>query len=109
MKKEPYHILIRDYDYNLPHDRIAEFPLRERDQSKLLVFNNGEITDDHFFNLPSHLPENSTLILNNTRVIEARVLFKKPTGGVIEIFCLSHFNKPLNNHLHQLEDLNGSV
>jgi S-adenosylmethionine:tRNA ribosyltransferase-isomerase len=99
MKKEPYHILIRDYDYNLPHDRIAEFPLQERDQSKLLVYNNGEITDDHFFNLPAHLPENSTLILNNTRVIEARVLFKKPTGGVIEIFCLEPFQQTIEQSL----------
>lgn len=99
MENEAYNILIKDYDYNLPHERIAEFPLLERDQSKLLIYKNGEIADDHFFNLPEHLPPGSTLILNNTRVIEARVLFKKSTGGVIEIFCLEPFQQTIEQSL----------
>jgi S-adenosylmethionine:tRNA ribosyltransferase-isomerase len=81
-------ILIRDYDYSLPHERIAEFPLELRDSSKLLVYEHGVIKDSTFYHLPQNVPAGSTLILNNTRVIEARVLFKKATGGVIEIFCL---------------------
>lgn len=99
MKNDAYNILIKDYDYDLPHDRIAEFPLRERDKSKLLIYKTGEITEDYFFNLPEHIPENSTLILNNTRVIEARVLFKKPTGGLIEIFCLEPFQQTIEQSL----------
>lgn len=99
MKKEAYNILIRDYEYNLPHNRIAEFPLKQRDESKLLIYNNGKITEDSFFNLPEHLPRHSTLVLNNTRVIEARVLFKKATGGVIEIFCLEPFQQNIEQSL----------
>lgn len=103
MKIEAQNILIKDYDYNLPHERIAEFPLKERDQSKLLVYRNSKITDDHFFNLHEHLPENSTLILNNTRVIEARILFKKSTGGIIEIFCLEPFRQTIEQSLSSHE------
>lgn len=99
MKNEAYNILIKDYDYNLPHERIAEFPLQERDQSKLLVYKNGQITDEHFSNLQTLLPESATLILNNTRVIEARILFKKLTGGVIEIFCLEPFGQTIEQSL----------
>ncbi len=84
-------IYIKEYNYLLPQERIADFPLAERDQSKLLVYKSGNITDDTFVNLPQHLPDNSPIILNNTRVIEARIFFKKPTGGVIEIFCLEPF------------------
>lgn len=103
MKNEAYNILIKDYDYNLPHKRIAEFPLQQRDQSKLLVYLNGEIADDHFFNLHKHIPAESTLILNNTRVIEARILFQKPTGGVIEIFCLEPFGQTVEEALSSNE------
>jgi len=99
MKTERFDIFIKDYDYNLPQEKIAEFPLRERDESKLLIYSSGEITDDYFFRLGQHLPENSILILNNTRVIEARILFKKPTGGVIEIFCLEPFQETLEQSL----------
>jgi S-adenosylmethionine:tRNA ribosyltransferase-isomerase len=88
MKIEAEKIFIRDYNYPLPRKRIAEFPLDERDVSRLLVYREGEIQDDKFLNVNEHLPTGSTLILNNTRVIEARVLFKKATNGVIEIFCL---------------------
>src|SRR5579875_1351914 len=99
MKTEPKNIFIKDYDYKLSHERIAEFPLKERDQSKLLVYQNGNIKDNYFFNLPEHIPANSTIILNNTRVIEARILFKKPTGGMIEIFCLEPFHESIEQSL----------
>lgn len=103
MKSEAQNLYIKDYDYHLPHDRIAEFPLEQRDQSKLLVYRNGEMTDDRFSNLPKHLPENSTLILNNTRVIEARILFRKHTGGVIEIFCLEPHQQTIEQSLAKTE------
>src|SRR5438105_1250510 len=85
---DPDKLYIKEFDYSLPHHRIAEFPLKERDQSKLLVYKNGKITDDYFSQIVQYVPENSTLILNNSRVIEARIFFKKQTGGVIEVFCL---------------------
>lgn len=92
-------IFIKDYNYVLPHIRIAEFPLGERDQSRLLVYKRSEIKNDYFFNLTEHLPDESTLILNNTRVIEARILFQKSTGGIIEIFCLEPFQKSVEHSL----------
>lgn len=92
-------IFIKDYDYDLPHSRIAEFPLPQRDGSQLLVYINGEIRDDRFFNLDNHLPQGCTVILNNTRVIEARVMFTKPTGGIIEIFCLEPFHQSIEESL----------
>jgi S-adenosylmethionine:tRNA ribosyltransferase-isomerase len=85
-------LLLRDFDYNLPQAFIADFPLVERHSSKLLIYQKGSIKDDLFFHLSSYLPQCSTLILNNTRVIEARIFFKKATGGIIEIFCLEPFN-----------------
>lgn len=81
-------ISISDYAYELPDARIAKYPLAERDQSKLLVWKNGNIQDTHFTNLPEHLPANSLLIFNNTKVIRARLHFQKETGARIEIFCL---------------------
>lgn len=81
-------ISIKDYAYELPDARIAKYPLAERDQSKLLVWKNGNIQDTQFRNLPEHLPANSLLIFNNTKVIRARLHFQKETGAKIEIFCL---------------------
>ncbi|MCE7862442.1 MAG: S-adenosylmethionine:tRNA ribosyltransferase-isomerase [Bacteroidetes bacterium CHB5] len=81
-------ISIQDYTYVLPDDRIARFPLPQRDQSKLLVYRNGKIEHDQFQNLVTHLPPHSTLFFNNTRVIPARLRFKKDTGATIEIFLL---------------------
>ncbi len=92
-------IFIKDFDYHLPHSRIAEFPLPDRDKSRLLIYKNGVIDGDHFFNLDNHLPQGCTLILNNTRVIEARVLFTKSTGGIIEIFCLEPFHQSIEKSL----------
>jgi S-adenosylmethionine:tRNA ribosyltransferase-isomerase len=83
MKILPQNILIRDYTYELPHDRIAEFPLNLRDQSRLLVYQKGNIIDERFYHLANYLDPDTNLILNNTRVIEARLLFQKETGGVI--------------------------
>jgi len=81
-------ILISDFAYELPDDKIAKYPLAERDQSKLLVWKNGQIQDAQFRNLPEYLPSNSLLIFNNTKVIRARLHFQKETGAKIEIFCL---------------------
>jgi S-adenosylmethionine:tRNA ribosyltransferase-isomerase len=84
----PKNISIKDYSYSLPEKKIARYPLAERDASKLLIYKEGKITEDIYRNIDTHLPENSLLIFNNTKVVEARLLFQKPTGGVIEIFCL---------------------
>ncbi len=81
-------IRIEDYDYPLPEERIAKFPLTERDQSQLLIYKNGDITTRRFNKLPEQLPSDSLLIFNNTRVIQARMHFRKSTGALIEIFCL---------------------
>jgi len=81
-------ILIDAYDYPLPDERIAKYPLKERDKSKLLVYQNGEISEDVFINAVNHLPENALLVYNNTKVIHARLLFQKATGAQIEVFCL---------------------
>jgi S-adenosylmethionine:tRNA ribosyltransferase-isomerase len=85
---DPRYISINDYFYSLPEDKIAKYPLPERDASKLLIYKEGNITKDIYRNIATHIPENSLLIFNNTKVVEARLLFQKPTGGVIEIFCL---------------------
>ncbi len=79
---------IADYDYPLPDERIAKHPLAEREQCKLLYYNNGDIEERKFWEVPALLPERSTLIYNNTRVINARLRFRKETGSTIEIFCL---------------------
>jgi S-adenosylmethionine:tRNA ribosyltransferase-isomerase len=84
----PKNIAISDYTYDLPVDRIAFHPLPERDASRLLVYKKGIISTDSFSNILTHLAENSLLIFNNSKVVEARIRFQKPTGGVVEIFCL---------------------
>ncbi len=84
----PKDISISDFTYHLPEERIAVFPLPERDASKLLVYKNGKIEEDVYKNIADYIPADSLLVFNNTKVIKARILFKKPTGGVIEIFCL---------------------
>lgn len=84
----PKDITIQDYRYTLPEERIAKYPLAERDASKLLVYEDGLITSDVYRNIASYIPPDSLLIFNDTKVVEARLLFQKPTGGVIEIFCL---------------------
>ncbi len=82
------HIQISEYNYELPDERIAKFPLPQRDTSKLLIYNHGEVAEDSFRNLPTHLPEGALMVFNNTRVIQARLHFRKETGAAIEIFIL---------------------
>ena len=86
------HIPIADYDYPLPDERIARYPLAERDHSKLLCLKGDNISEHHFYDLPSLLPADSLLVFNDTRVIHARLLFRKETGAVIEVFCLEPAN-----------------
>ncbi len=80
---------IRDFTYELPADRISQFPLAERDRSKLLLYKDHIISEDTFRNLADFLPEKGLLVVNDTRVIHARLLFRKPTGARVEVFCLS--------------------
>ena len=84
----PEDVYIKDFNYELPAERIATHPLPQRDASKLLVYREGRIRDEHFSHLADELPSDAVLVINDTRVIEARLLFRKTTGGVIEIFCL---------------------
>ena len=88
MKEDPRHIRISEFNYPLPDERIAKFPLPVRDQSKLLLYRHGEVTEDIFTSLPDYLPANSLMIFNNTKVIQARLHFHKETGALIEVFCL---------------------
>ena len=84
----PKNLSIADFTYDLPDERIARYPLEERDLSKLLIFKDEIISEDIYRHLPAHIPPNSLLIFNNTRVIPARLFFKNATGAKIEIFCL---------------------
>lgn len=81
-------ININEYDYELPENRIAKFPLEQRDFSKLLIYNKGDISEAKFCNLPDLLSQKSLLVFNNTKVIHARIIFHKSTGARIEVFCL---------------------
>ena len=82
------YIDLKEYDYNLPPERIAQYPARERDLSKLLIYKDNLISSDIFRNIDQYLPEDSLLVFNNTRVIRARLLFRKESGAVIEVLCL---------------------
>ena len=82
------HIDINTFDYPLPDERIAKFPLEQRSASKLMVYRNGEISESRFGSLPEQLPQGSLLVFNNTKVIRARVIMHKPSGARIEVFCL---------------------
>ena len=85
---DPRTLSIKDFTYSLPEERIAKYPLAERDGSKLLIYKDGKIAEDIYRNIDEHIPKDSLLIFNDTKVVEARLLFQKSTGGVIEIFCL---------------------
>lgn len=95
MNSNPQSIAIADFDYPLPDDRIAKFPLERRDQSKLLVYRGGSIEESRFDHVPDLLPPDTLLIFNNTKVIHARLFFRKPTGSTIEVFCLEPFQMPV--------------
>ena len=93
----PKNIHIADYNYDLPDERIAKFPLAERDASKLLIYNQGEVSEDVFSSLPKYLPTGALMVFNNTKVIQARLHFRKSSsvsngaevqGALIEVFCL---------------------
>ena len=96
MEKEP--IYIADYNYPLPDERIAKYPLKERDHSKLLVYRDGQVSEDRFYNVGDYILPNALLVYNNTRVIQARLEFFKSTGARVEVFCL----EPLAPHDYQL-------
>lgn len=81
-------IKIEDFNYALPEERIAKYPLEKRDRSKLLIFKDGRISEDKFYNLAEILPSNSLMVFNNTKVVPARMMFRKTSGAAIEIFCL---------------------
>ena len=88
---ETKQIHITDYNYELPDERIAKFPLKERDHSKLLVYRHGEVGEDVFYNLPTYLPSGALMVFNNTKVIQARMHFRKETGALIEVFLLEPY------------------
>ena len=85
---QPQTISIADYSYPLPDDRIAYRPLADRDASRLLIYRDGGISEDIYRNIAEYLPEESLLVFNNTKVVEARIEFRKETGARVEIFCL---------------------
>ena len=88
MRQDPRHIRISDYNYPLPDERIAKFPLPERDHSKLLIYRHGQVSESRFTHLPDLIPAGELMVFNNTRVIQARLHFRKETGALIEVFCL---------------------
>ena len=88
MISDPRHIRISDYNYPLPDERIAKFPIAQRDHSKLLIYNKGVVSQDVFYHLPDYLPMGALMVFNNTKVIQARMHFRKDTGALIEVFLL---------------------
>jgi S-adenosylmethionine:tRNA ribosyltransferase-isomerase len=97
----PDHLSLADFGYDLPDERIARYPLAERDQSKLLVWKAGSLSEGSYADISRFIPDDSILVFNNSRVMEARILFQKPGGGQIEIFCL----EPQDVHHHFSEAL----
>jgi S-adenosylmethionine:tRNA ribosyltransferase-isomerase len=88
VNKSPSSLSIADFTYDLPDEKIAKYPLKERDLSKLLVYRNGQIEERTFRELPTELQSNDCLVFNDTKVVHARMRFQKPTGAQIEILCL---------------------
>ena len=97
----PAHIAIADYDYDLPNDRIAKYPLEQRDQSRLLLYRGGQLEEHRFAQLPSLLPADALLVFNNTKVIHARLHFRKAGGATIEVFCLEPWRSPVAQAFEQ--------
>src|SRR4030095_11187816 len=87
-RMHPMELFIKDFFYELPEERIAKYPLPQRDESKLLIYKQGKINEDTYYHLDKYIPASSLLVFNNTKVVEARLLFQKPTGTTIELFCL---------------------
>ena len=98
MTTKTQQIRIEDFDYPLPDERIAKFPLPKRDESKLLLYKEGKVSESIFKHITDYLPEGALMVFNNTRVIQARLLFQKETGAKIEIFCL----EPVEPHDYAL-------
>ena len=98
MVDDTQHIRIEDFDYDLADERIAKFPLQKRDESKLLIYKNGSVSESRFKHITDYLPTGSLMVFNNTRVIQARLLFRKQTGAQIEVFCL----EPVKPHDYAL-------
>ena len=92
---------IEDYDYPLPDERIARYPLPQRDHSKLLCLKGNDLSEHHFYDLPSLLPARTMLVFNNTRVIHARLFFRKETGAIIEVFCLEPYQMAISEAFEQ--------
>lgn len=103
----PKDISINDFNYDLPEEKIALYPLPERDLSKLLIYKNKTVSEDIYRNIANHLPKDSFLVFNDTKVIKARLLFQKITGGIIEIFCLEPHEK-INDYAIVLQQKNSS-
>ncbi len=103
----PRQLSIKDFTYELPENKIAKFPLAERDASRLLIYKDGVIAEDLYSNLAQHLPKGSLLIFNDTKVIEARIIFQKPSGGLIEVFCLDPY--PPGTDINLVMQLRGSA
>lgn len=89
MSMHPGELRIEDFTYDLADERIARYPLAERDASRLLVYRDGQISEDTYRNLAAHVPANTTMVFNQARVVHARLLFQKETGSTIEVFCLA--------------------
>jgi S-adenosylmethionine:tRNA ribosyltransferase-isomerase len=92
--KKPDQISLSNYNYNLPEEKIAVFPLKERDKSRLLIYRNEKISEKSFIDIPEFFDNSYRLVFNDTKVIHARLKFKKKTGAAIEVFCLEPFNPP---------------
>lgn len=105
--QHPGELKIQDYTYELPDERVAKYPLEQRDASKLLIYKEGSIEEDVYRNIATHIPAETLLVFNQTKVVHARLLFKKPTGGVIEVFCLEPHEKYADVHTAMLQK--GSV
>ena len=103
MLNELKEIRIDDYNYPLPEERIAKFPMDQRDHSKLLCLKGDQISEHHFYDLPDLLPDNSLLVFNNTKVIHARLFFRKATGSTIEVFCLEPWRMAVSEAFEQRE------
>ncbi len=101
MLSELKQIPIADYDYPLPEERIAKYPLEQRDHSKLLCLRGDDITEHRFYDLPDLLPKDTLLVFNDTKVIHARLFFRKETGAVIEVFCLEPHQMPVAQAFEQ--------
>ncbi len=100
---DPKQRSILEFTYQLPEEKIARYPSAQRDDSKLLIYRTGQISEDIFANLPRYLAEGSLLVFNNTKVVEARVLFQKPTGGWVELFCLEPHEQQVDLALAQTQ------